>query len=112
MDRRRELRDQYKERRLHGGVYAITNTQNGKYLIAHTADVASARNRFDFAVAIGSAVHPKLRADWAALGAGAFKLDVLEELEQGQDQTRAAFLDDLKALEQLRRAELDPSKEY
>jgi hypothetical protein len=41
-----------------------------------------------------------------------FTLEVLEELEQKPDQSEAEFMEDLKALEQLCRANLDESKEY
>lgn len=111
-NRRREISKEYKERRLVGGVYAITNTTNGRYLIGHVADIGSLRNRFQFAVTTGSAVDPRLRNDWATYGAAAFQLDVLEELEQKQDQSQAAFMDDLKTLEELRRGDLDPTKAY
>ena len=112
MNTRREISKQYKARKLHGAVYTITNTVNGKYLIDHAADLASLRNRFQFSATSGSTVHPKLRKDWQELGAKAFVLDVLEELEQGPDQSQADFLEDLKTLEQLWRANLDASKEY
>ncbi len=112
MDRRREISKQYRERKLHGGVYSITNTANGRYLVGHVADLASVRNRFQFAVTTGSAVDPRLREDWQAMGPGAFTFEVLEELEQRPGQTQAEFMDDLTALEILLRAGLDPSKEY
>lgn len=112
MNRRREISKEYKERRRVGGVYTITNTQNGKYLIGHVADLASIRNRFEFAVTTGSTVDPRLRNDWAAFGPAAFILDIREELEQKADQTPAEFQDDLKTLEQLWRANLDPANEY
>ena len=112
MSDRKALSKDYKERKLVGGVYLIRNTQSGKYLIGHAVDLASVRNRFQFAVATGSAVDPRVRADWAAFGAQAFTLDILEELEQGPDQTRAQLETDLVALEQLRRADLEPSQEY
>lgn len=112
MDRRKAISKEYKERKLSGGVYTITNTQNGKYLIGHAANLASVRGHFQFAVTTGSAVHPRLREDWAALGGAAFTLEVLEELEQKPDQTRAEFMDDLKTLEQIWRANLDASKQY
>lgn len=112
MDRRREISKQYRERRLRGGVYTIANTVNGRYLIGHTADLASVRNRFQFAVTTGTTVDPRLRDDWQAMGPDAFSLDVLEELEQRPGQTQAEFMDDLIALEQMLRAGLDPSKEY
>jgi hypothetical protein len=55
---------------------------------------------------------PRLRTDWAEVGAAAFRLDVLEEIEQQPAQSQAEFLDDLRTLEQLLRARLDASKAY
>ncbi len=112
MNSRRDISREYKERRLHGGVYTITNTVSGKYLIGHAADLASMRNRFQFAVTTGSAVDPRLCGDWVELGAAAFRLDVLEEIEQQPEQSQADFLNDLQTLEQLWRANLDASKAY
>ena len=112
MNTRKAISREYKERKSLGGVYTITNTVNGKYLIGHTANLASMRNRFQFAVTTGSTVDPRLRADWAEVGAGAFRLDVLEEIEQQPEQSQAEFLDDLQTLEQLWRASLDASKAY
>lgn len=112
MDRRKTINREYKERKLVGGVYTFTNTVSGKYLIGHAANLASVRNHFQFALKTGSAVHPKLRADWAAQGGQGFALSVLAELEQGPDQGHADFMRDLEALEQLCRADLDPALAY
>ena len=112
MKSRKEIINDYKERKPCGGVYMITNTQSGKYLIGHAANLKSVQNRFQFAITTGSTVHPKLQKDWDELGAQAFKLEMLEELEQKSDQSQADFMDDLKTLEQLLRAKLDVSKEY
>jgi hypothetical protein len=109
---RRAISRQYKERKLHGGVYTITNTATCGYLLGHAADLASIQNRFAFAVTTGSAVDPRLREDWAALGGQAFRFDVLEELDQGPEQTQAAFLEDLRTLETLWREKLDPATTY
>ncbi len=112
MNKRKEIINEYKERKSCGGVYTITNTLNGKYLLGHAANLKSVQNHFQFAVTTGSAVHPRLRKDWEEQGAKAFTLEVLEELEQKPQQSQAEFLDDLKTLEQLWRADLDTSKEY
>jgi hypothetical protein len=103
---------EYKERRQRGGVYAVTCARTGRYLVGHAADLESVRNRFRFSVTTGTAFHPKLRQEWAEQGGEAFALEVLEELEQGPEQSQAAFVADLVALEQLCRARLDASKEY
>ena len=112
MNRRKEIINEYKQQPHCGGVYVITNTQNGKYLLGHAANLKSVQNHFQFAVTTGSTLHPRLQKDWEQLGATAFTLEVLEELEQKPEQSHAEFMDDLKTLEQLRRANLDASKEY
>jgi hypothetical protein len=112
MSRRKVLRQEYKARRRRGGVYTITNVVSGRYIIGYAADIASVQNHFDLAVTTGSAVHPKLRQDWAESGPSAFVLEVREELEQGPGQSQPEFLDDLKILGQLWRANFDASREY
>lgn len=112
MNRRKEIRNEYKERKQLGGVYKIANTLNGKYLLGYAANLNSIQNRFQFAITTGSTVHPKLQKDWQEQGAQAFTLEILEELEQKPGQSQAEFMDDLKTLEELWRANLDTSKEY
>jgi hypothetical protein len=112
MNRRKEIINEYKKRKLCGSVYTMTNTLSGKYLIGHTANLKSVQNHFQFAMTTGSTVHPKLQKDWDKLGAQAFTLEVLEKLEQRPDQSQAEFMDDLKTLEQVWRANLDALKEY
>ena len=112
MNRRKEINDEYKARKLYGGVYTITNTLSGNYLISYAANLKSIQNRFQFAITSGSTVHPKLQKDWEKFGAQVFKLEVLEELEQKPGQSQAEFMEDLKTLEQLCRANLDESMEY
>ncbi len=41
MNRRKEIINEYKERKSCGGVYTITNTLNGKYLIGYAANLKS-----------------------------------------------------------------------
>ncbi len=112
MNRRKEIADEYKRRKLAGGVYVLTNALNGKYLIDHASNLKSIQNRFEFAVTTGLTFHPKLQKDWDELGAQAFTLKVLEELAQKPEQTQADFMDELEILEHLCRTNLDPLKEY
>jgi hypothetical protein len=111
-NRRKELTNKYKERTVIGGVYTITNTASGKYLLSHAVNLQSVRNHFQFAATTGSTLHPKLQKDWQELGAQAFKLVILEELEQKPEQSATAFREDLQTLEQLWREKLDPALAY
>lgn len=112
MDRRKEIIHEYKERKKRGGVYIITNTVNGKYLTGYAADVKSVHNRFQFALMTGATLDPRLRKDWEECGAKVFTLEMLEELEKKPEQSDGEFMEDLQALEQLCRANLDASKAY
>ena len=112
MNRRKEILQEYKERKMVGGVYTITNQTNGKYVIDHSPNLQSVQNHFQFATKMGSPMQLKLKKDWTELGAQAFKLEILEELAQRPDQTDAQFIDELKTLEQMCRTNLDKSKEY
>lgn len=112
MQKRKAIIKQYKERQLQGGVYTITNTLNGKYLIGHAANLGSVQNHFAFAIATGSTIHPRLQKAGQTPGEQTFTLEILEKLAQHPGQSQAEFMDDLQALEQLWRAKLDPAKEY
>ncbi len=112
MSARRDATRAYKERKMVGGVYTITNTVNGKYILGHAANLDGVRNRFQFSVTTGSTIDPRMRSDWAKFGAQSFRLDVLEELEQRVDQSQAEFMADLQALEQMVGATLDPALAY
>ena len=112
MNRKKELLREYKERKPVGGVYRIVNEASGKYVIDRTANLKSIQNRFEFSQKMGSPTHLQLKKDWDAQGGQAFKLEILEEVEQREDQGQAQFMDELKTLEQLYRANFDPAKEY
>jgi len=109
---RKEMSRAYKEQLSRGGVYTITNSVNGKYLLDHTADIKSIQNRFQWSAGTGTALHPKLQRDWKELGASAFTLEILEEVQQTPEQTSAAFQDQLKARERSWREQLDDAKAY
>jgi hypothetical protein len=109
---RKEMSQAYKEQLSHGGIYTITNSVNGKYLLDHTADIKSTRNRFQWAVSTGTALHPKLQKDWKELGASVFTMEILEEVQQTSEQSPSAFQDQLKARERFWREQLDAAKSY
>ncbi len=103
---------QYKERKVVGGVYAIKNNENGKMLLQSTADLHGIRSRFEFSLKTGSCIHTKLQNDWNKFGCGAFRLEILEELEKKEDQSSREFLEDVKTLEDLWREKFESNQLY
>ena len=98
---RKALTLAYRERKVIGGVYRIVNTENSNILLAPTADLQGAKNRFDFSLKTGSCVNLKIQKDWDEYGANAFTFEILEELEKKEDQTPKEFQEDLKVLQEM-----------
>ncbi|MDR1674004.1 MAG: GIY-YIG nuclease family protein [Oscillospiraceae bacterium] len=98
MTDKKEIRDQYKNREITGGVYAVKNTQSGKILLESTADLQGAQNRFEFSVKTGSPAFVKLQRDW---NAGNFTFEVLDPLTKKDTQSDKEFSDDIAALKEI-----------
>lgn len=102
-ERRRELRSRYEETPREAGVYLIRNERTGRVLLGSSVDLASARNRFEFAKATGSvgALDGRLASDARADGVATFSFEVLETLALAPDATPAEVRSELAALEEL-----------
>lgn len=111
-EQRRKLRDQYKQRRMLGGVYRIRNTVTGRFLLAWEDDLVGAENRLQFSQQTGGCSLPWLREDWNAHGPDSFVFERLEELEQKETQTREEFLSDLETLLEMWEEKTDLSMAY
>ena len=112
MDRRKTLRDEYKQGKITGGIYRVTNIHNGMYLLDYAANLQAKQNSFNFMVSSGSCLDYRLKNDLAEFGGKVFIFEMLEALEKKQEQTQDEFIDDLKMLEQLWSVKLDSSKRY
>jgi hypothetical protein len=112
--RRKDLVAQYKQTEPEAGVYRIINSRNNKTLLGSTPNLASIRNRLEFAKSTNSpgALDHRLRKDIREFGVDAFSLEVLEVLETKPEMTPAEIRDDLAALEALWREKLNPALLY
>lgn len=109
--RRKELKAEYRESTREAGVYRIVNVFTGNGVIGSSANLASVRNKIEFAHATNSpSVFPgSLNGEVREYGVLAFELEVLEVLEPRANQTRAQIVADLAALEELWRERLEPA---
>ena len=98
---KKELREQYSNRDIIGGVYVIKNTLNNKALLLSTTDLQGSKNRFDFAQKTGSCIDLKLQSDWNKQGGGQFVFEALEELKKGETQTAEGFKADVDLLKDI-----------
>ena len=107
-ERRRELRDQYDQRRPEAAVYALRNSATGRVVVASTTDLDAARHKLEFAKATKTpaVLDHRLIADVRTYGIEAFTLEVLDVLEVPATTTPAEVRADLAALEELWRDKL------
>jgi hypothetical protein len=112
--RRKELTASYRQARPEAGVYLIRNNRTGRVLLGSTTNLASLRNKLEFARSTGSpgTLDLRLGRDIREFGLEAFSLEVVDVLEMRPGMTDADIASDLATLEGLWRDKLDPSLLY
>ena len=88
---RKELKDNYKQRKITGGIYRVTNNRSGLYLFHYAPDIQAKQNAFAFSVSSDVVFDNRLRKDWESLGGTSFRFEVLETLDKKKDQTPEQF---------------------
>lgn len=110
--KKKEIVSEYKQRKVTGGVYKITNSGSGRYMIKGEVDLQSFQNRFDFMQKTKVCINPKMQKDFNEFGPESFSLEFLEGVEQKEEESRMGFKDRLKRLEEVWKDKFDPEKSY
>ncbi|MFP7443715.1 GIY-YIG nuclease family protein [Bacillus infantis] len=84
MDRRKELKNQFKEVPVEAGVFQIKNKHNHKMFIGSTRNLKTL-NGLKFSLETGSYVNKPLQEDWRKYGMDAFEISVIEVLKKKED---------------------------
>ncbi|MEW9670060.1 GIY-YIG nuclease family protein [Ammoniphilus sp. 3BR4] len=106
MDRRKELKQQYKETERPAGVYQIKNTKNQKAFVDSTMNLKTMNGKL-LTLRLGSHYNRLLQEEWNQFGEEAFVFEVLETLKKKEDGYFDAK-DELKKLEQKWLDQLQP----
>ncbi|ABO50363.1 LuxR family transcriptional regulator [Desulforamulus reducens MI-1] len=110
MDRRKELKQQYKQMKTEGGVYQIKNTKNQKVLVIATPNLKTMIGR-KVELRGGGHKNKQLQEDWNTFGEEAFVFEVLEVLEE-KEEGFFDKADELKKLEKKWLEKLQPFGEH
>lgn len=99
MDRKKELKQAYKETPTPMGVYQIRNEQSGKTFVGSHMNVPGKLNSHRFTLTHGSHINKELQRDWNTCGADAFSFEVLEtinpdKIPQDEWKTSVAALEE------------------
>lgn len=96
MDRKKELKQQYKEIKTEGGVYQIRNTKNQKVFVVTTPNLKTINGR-QIELVRGGHRNKQLQEEWNLFGKEAFVFEVLEVLEEKEE----GFFDKAEELKKL-----------
>jgi hypothetical protein len=105
MERKKELKMQYKETKTIAGVYQIKNTINNKVFIGSTKNLKTL-NGVKFTLETGTSYNKELQKEWNEYGKNAFIIEELERLKE--DQQPSNLKNDLKELEEKWLEKLQP----
>ena len=105
MKTRKELKDEYKQRKTQMGVFEIRNTINNKIFIDSGIDVNAKWNRHQLQLKMGMHKNKSLQNDWDSQGAQDFVFNVLSEIKH-QVAGNPDYHKELVLLEELVRDEL------
>ncbi|WP_442283269.1 GIY-YIG nuclease family protein [Variovorax sp. M-6] len=97
---RRALTRTYKDTLRPAGVFAITNTLNGRIYLAGSLHVEAALSRARFELGMRAHRNKALMRDWIEHGAAHFRFEVMARVKESDDPAfdRAAELETLLAL--------------
>lgn len=101
-DRKRELKQQYKEIKIAAGVYQIRNTRNQKVFIASTRNLKTLNGK-QLQLNNGGFINRRLQAEWNQFGPEVFVIEVLEVLVKPEE----GYFDEKEALKKLEQKWID-----
>ena len=96
--KRKELLEQYKNKKAIGGIYCIKCSGNDRTWIKAARDMEGQKNRYDFFFSTNTCPEPAMYPEWSKYGTGSFSFEILEELKQGETQTEQEFAEDIEVL--------------
>jgi hypothetical protein len=98
MDRKKELKEQYKQMKPDMGIFIIRSNFGNKCLVEATKNLKAKLNGVKFQLEMGSHLNRELQQDWKENGGEGFIIEVLEQLEYDKDETKTDYSDDLALL--------------
>jgi hypothetical protein len=107
MKTRKELKEEYKQRKYRMGVFRITNSVNQKILIGSSDDLDAIWHALKLQLDFGIYSNSELQHDWKVFGADKFNYEILEEIPQKEEEPYD-YRRDIKALEDMMVEEIQP----
>jgi len=101
MDRRKELKLQYKQTRPQMGIFIIRSRATNKCHIQGTQDLRGVMNGARVRLGGNMHVFKELQKEWNEFGPENFTFEILEYLEYDKDESKTDYTEELKLLEMI-----------
>ena len=95
-ERKKELREEYKQMKPEMGVIAVINKSSGQHFLEATQNLKGRINSSLFKLNAGGHFNQALQRDWSELGADAFEIEVVEQIKYEENKTKADYDDELE----------------
>lgn len=106
-NKKKELKDEYKQNPRPMGVYQIRNLVNDKIFIGVSQDIPGILNRHEFSLKSGIHLNKNLQEEWNEFGGENFVFEILDEIMPVDNPTYDVKAD-LKYFEELWLEKLQP----
>ena len=99
MDRKKELKEQYKQMKTEMGILILQNKVNNKYLLLPTQNLKGMINRVKFQLKSGGYPNKELQQEWKEFGEDNFEIRILETLDYDKDESKTDYSEELYIME-------------
>lgn len=98
MDRKKQLKEQYKQMRTDMGVFIVKKKNDNKYLLVGTQNLKGMMNRVKFQLENSSYPNIELQKEWNEAKPDDFEFTVLETLEYDKDESKTDYSEEVNII--------------
>ncbi len=115
MDRKKQLKEQYKQMKPQMGIFMIRCKCNNKYYVRATQNLKGVMNSTKFQLNANGYPNGELQKEWTEYGTDNFEMEILETLQYDKDESKTDYSEELDILkivwdEKLSKQNLEPYK--
>lgn len=101
MDRKKELKIQYKQMKKDMGIFIVRSKSSNKCYIEATQDLRGTMNGTMFKLGAGGHPNKELQKEWTDFGEGNFTIEILENLKYDKDESKTDYSEELALLKMI-----------
>lgn len=102
MDRKKELKEMYKQIKPDMGIFVVQSKINNKYYLETTQNLKGKMNSIRFQLETGGLrINEQLQKEWKQYGSESFEIKVLENLEYDKDESKSDYSEELEIMKSI-----------